>query len=112
MKQPDKLYLKDCIPDFFAPNAADPESPLTACRRRPARVDFIHAPFFRWQSAVSLADGALPLLLPAPWTTCLLQPSSCSSACSALVDCSLSNSAPEGVPATRCCHNGLQETRW
>ena len=64
MKQPDKLYLKDCIPDFFAPHGAiDPDSPLAACSRRPARLDFIHAPFFRWQSAVSLLLQTLSCVL-------------------------------------------------
>ena len=57
MKQPDKVYLRECIPDFFKPHGSAEltSGPLAACTRRPSRIDFIHAPFFRWQADVSAA---------------------------------------------------------
>ena len=56
--------LRDCIPDFFKPHDSDSLSsgPLAACSRRPARVDFIHAPFFRWQADVRNVHSVPALL--------------------------------------------------
>lgn len=59
MRQPDREYLKECIPEFFAPHGETLPEPLAGCSRRPGRIDFIHSPLFQSQSKVwSRGSGA------------------------------------------------------
>lgn len=44
MKQPEKQYLTDVIPQFFARDDSDPE--FAKCTRGVGRLDFLHAPLF------------------------------------------------------------------
>lgn len=54
MKQPDKGYLADCIPEFFAPHGEAPPKALATCSRQAGRIDFIHSPLFQSQTKVHL----------------------------------------------------------
>lgn len=52
MRTAGKDYLLDSIPGFFAPVAEPLAAGLGACSRTPARVDFLHAPLFSYQTDV------------------------------------------------------------